>query len=172
MLTTSNVILLIIDVQGKLADLVLNKDSLVKNISRLIQVAKILGIPIIYTEQMPIKLGKTVSSIGDFLPDIRPIVKESFSCCGTKEFENQLSSFRRKQVIVSGIETHICVYQTTMDLLGSGYEVHVMSDAVSSRIKNNHACGLERVKSEGAKISSTEMAIFECVKVCLNGKFS
>jgi nicotinamidase-related amidase len=89
----------------------------------------------------------------------------SFSCCGAPAFNEELSKLGRKQLLVAGIESHICVYQTVADLLRSGYEVEVVADAVSSRTPENRQLGLSRMKDLGARLTSTEMSLFELLRV-------
>jgi len=171
MLTKDNAVLLVIDVQGKLATLMHNQKTLFQNIIRMIRGAKVLNIPIIWTEQLPDKLGKTAPEIKEALKDLKPFVKKTFSCCGDETFMNHLRSLNRKQVIVTGIETHICVYQTVIDLIREGFEVYVVRDAVSSRIEDNYHLGLEKMKDSQAQITSVEMSLFEMLKVAEGDEF-
>lgn len=164
MLDEKNCCLVIVDVQGKLAHLMHDKDGLFKNIRILIQAAKILNIPILWCQQVPSALGPTVPEIAELLTDNQPINKSSFSCAGCEEFNKKLDQLGRKQVLLCGIETHVCVYQTVVDLLVRDYEVDVIADAVSSRTLDNKQIGLNRMASVGARISSTEMALFEILK--------
>ena len=152
-LDRSTALLLIIDVQEKLMPVIANREQLEANIARLIRGAQILGVPILITEQYVKGLGHTVAPLRDALGvDYKPIEKSCFS--GYRELE-------RKQVIVAGVETHVCVYQTVSDLLANGYEVTLVADALSSRTVENKEIALRRMMSEGAKLSSTEMALFE-----------
>lgn len=149
--TTS--ILAIIDVQERLMPVIANREQVEANIVRLIRGARILGVPILVTEQYVKGLGRTVEVVREALSDAyAPIEKSCFS--GYRELE-------RKQVIVAGVETHVCVYQTVSDLLANGYEVTIVADAVSSRTLENKEVALRRMLSDGAKLSSTEMALFE-----------
>ncbi|HEY6843918.1 MAG TPA: isochorismatase family protein, partial [Thermoanaerobaculia bacterium] len=130
-----------------------NRQALERNIGRLIRGAKILGVPIVVTEQYVKGLGHTVEGLRDALGgDYKPIEKDCFS--GYRPLD-------RKQVIIAGIETHVCVYQTVSDLLANGYEVTIVADAVSSRTEENKSIALQRMVADGAKLSSTEMALFE-----------
>ena len=164
MLDEKNCCLVVVDVQGKLAQLMHDKDGLFKNIRILIQSAKILNIPILWCQQVPSALGPTVPEIAELLIGSQPINKSSFSCAGCEEFNDKLDQLGRKQVMLSGIETHVCVYQTAIDLLAKGYEVYVIADAVSSRMLDNKQIGLNRMAAVGVRISSTEMALFELLK--------
>ena len=171
MLILENTVLIVVDVQDKLARVMHKKEMLFDSLQKLIKGAQILGIPIILTEQNPEGLGPTIPEVVRLLPDIQPIPKLSFSCCGDERFLQELEALNRKQVLIAGIEAHVCVYQTAMDLLRLGHEVQVVADAVSSRTAENKEIGLERVKSEGASLTSTETALFELLKVAEGEKF-
>jgi nicotinamidase-related amidase len=163
--------LVVVDVQGKLAQLMYNKDVLFKNIQILIKAAKILNIPVIWCQQCPDALGSTVPEISDLLSDIKPINKAAFSCCGDKQFNVRLNELSRKQVLLCGIETHVCIYQTAVDLLRKGFSVDIISDAVSSRTLENKQISIDRIAAEGANVSCTEMALFELLKSAEHTQF-
>jgi len=172
MLTVDNTALLIIDVQGKLAQLMHQKEKLFANLEKIIKGAQVLELPLIWTEQVPEKLGPTSPELAELLiRSAQPISKASFSCCGVEPFVSALAQTKRRQVLVAGIETHICVYQTSVDLLAQGYEVQVVADAVSSRTTENRQLGLDRMHSAGAVLTSTEMALFELLRVAEGDKF-
>ncbi len=116
-------------------------------------------------------LGPTVPEIAELLSDTEPINKASFSCCGDERFISKLNSLDRRQVLLCGIETHVCIYQTAVDLRSKGYEVSVAADAVSSRTLENKQIGLERLRAEGVNVSSTEMALFELLKTAEHPQF-
>ena len=164
MLNEKDCCLLIVDVQGKLADLMHDKETLFKNICILIQSAKILDIPILWCQQVPSALGPTVPEITELLGGCEPVNKSSFSCCGCEEFNSKLEELGRRQVLLCGIETHVCVYQSAVDLIEKDFEVDVIADAVSSRTQANREVGLDRLAEEGARLSSTELALFEILK--------
>ena len=164
MLNQNDCCLVIVDVQGKLAQLMHDKDTLFKNIRILIQSAKILNIPILWCQQVPAALGPTIPQIAELLTDNQPINKSCFSCCGCDEFIGKLEKLGRKQILLSGLETHVCVYQTALDLIKRGYSVDCVADAVSSRTPENKQIGLQRIIAEGAKLTSTELALFEILK--------
>jgi len=164
MLNTEHTLLLVIDVQGKLADLAWRSERLRSNIHVLIEGMKILGVPMLATEQYPKGLGPTVEEISGALGDAPVIEKNSFSCCGEFNFEVKLNELHKTDILVCGIETHVCVYQTTRDLLDLGYNVHLVTDAVSSRTEDNWKLGIEKCKSLGAKMTGTEMALFEMLR--------
>ncbi|RME97800.1 MAG: hydrolase [Chloroflexi bacterium] len=172
MLNIQDTALLVIDVQGKLAQLMHDKDTLFANLERMIRGAQVLELPVIWTEQVPDKLGATTPAIAQLLADsARPVSKSSFSCCGEAAFTEQLQAAGRKQILVTGIETHICVYQTSVDLLAQGYQVQLVTDAVSSRSAANRQLGIERIKDAGATLTSTEMALFELLRVAQGPQF-
>lgn len=164
MLKADNTCLLLIDVQEKLAAAMHAKESLIQNTVKLVQGARILGIPILWTEQNPKGLGSTVSEVSGLLNKGKPVEKLSFSCWGEEVFVRELASVERRQVLVAGIECHVCVYQTVADLCRAGYEVQVVADAVGSRTFENWGIGLERCKVSGASLTSVETALFELLK--------
>ncbi len=171
MFTPENTVLLVIDVQGRLAYLMHEKEKIFKHIQALIQMARHLSIPIIYTEQVPEKIGVTIPEIKNSLQDHQPIIKKTFSCCGEPQFLKHLSSFKRKQIIVCGIETHVCVYQTVSDLLDKKYSIQVVLDAISSRTKENNDLAIDRMKMLGAVMTSTEMIATELLRTSAHPKF-
>ena len=171
MLDIQKCCLVVVDVQGKLAQLMYAKEHLFKNIQILIKAAKLLAVPIIWCQQCPDALGATVPQIAQFLTDNEPIDKASFSCCGAERFNRKLNSLARRQVLLCGIEAHVCIYQTAVDLLEKDYEVSVIADAVSSRTVENKQIALERMTAEGANISSVEMALFELLRTAKHSQF-
>lgn len=171
MLTQENAALIVVDVQGKLAHLMYEKERLFENLRKLIRGVRVLQIPIIVTEQLPEKLGSTIPEIAELVPDVEPIRKSTFSCCGSDSFMHALRSLKRRQILLAGIEAHVCVYQTALDLLNIGHVVHLVADAVSSRTAMNRRIGIQRITREGAKLTSTEMALFELLRVAEGDKF-
>jgi nicotinamidase-related amidase len=171
MLESRNCCLVVVDVQGKLAQLMADKETLFRNIQILIQGARILEIPILWCQQVPEALGLTLPEIAQLLTGIEPIDKASFSCCGEDRFNRELDRTNARQVLLCGIETHVCVYQTAMDLLTRGLEPTVIADAVSSRTPQNRHIALTRLAAEGAKIGSTEMVLFELLKTAKHPQF-
>ncbi|GAB4454654.1 MAG: hydrolase [Anaerolineae bacterium] len=172
MLNKDNTALLVIDVQGRLAEVMHDKERLFANVDRIIRGAKVLNLPIIWTEQVPEKLGATTPAIAELLRDVaQPITKSSFSCCGVTSFNQQLAATGRRQILVAGIEAHVCVYQTALDLLERGYHVELVTDAVASRSADNRLLGIERIKEAGATLTSTEMALFELLRAAEGPQF-
>jgi len=138
------------------------KQKTINNIKLLIASAQKLGIPLMLTEQYPQGLGKTVAEIQQALQNYQPIEKVSFSCCGDEGFQSQLEQLSSaKTAIIAGIETHICVLQTTLDLLARGYRVFVVADATCSRRKSDWATGLKLMEKAGATITTAETLIFQ-----------
>ena len=164
-------VLVVVDVQGKLAQLMYTKETLFKNIQILIEAAKTLTIPVIWCQQCPDSLGPTIPEIAQLLTDNKPINKASFSCCGAEQFNIALDTITRPQVLLCGIETHVCIYQTAMDLHEKNYDVNVISDAVSSRTSENKQIALKKMTAQGINIYSTEMALFELLKTAEHPKF-
>ena len=158
--------LVVVDIQEKLLPPIFNKEQLVKNSQLLIRLAKILKLPILVTTQYTRGLGATVPEIASLLEDVPSIDKMEFGCFGSEQFRSRLQELRgdRNTVLLCGMEAHICVMQTALGALNAGYLVHVASDAVGSRAEWNRQIGLERMKSAGAVISSTEMMMYELLK--------
>lgn len=171
MLKIENTTLVVVDVQGKLAQLMHEKENLFLNLQRIVQGALLLEIPVLWNEQYPEGLGPTVSQVADLLKEQKPFVKKVFSCCGNEGFSTQLANSGRKQVLLVGIETHVCVYQTAQDLVAEGYEVQVVVDAVSSRTEENKEIGLERMREIGAGLTSVETALFELLRTAEHARF-
>ncbi len=171
MLKIESTTLVIVDIQGHLAHLMHGKERLFKNVQKLIKGIQILGIPILWVEQNPQGLGPTIPEIADILSSIQPISKMSFSSCRNDGFLQSLNALNRKQVLIAGIEAHVCVYQTAADLVNIGYEVQVVTDAVSSRSVENKDIGLQRMKDSGVSLTSVETALFELLKVAEGEQF-
>jgi len=171
MLDIQQCCLTVVDVQGKLAQLMHGREALFKNIQILVRAANILEIPILWCQQCPDALGPTVPEIAQHLANIEPINKSAFSCCGDEQFNARLKDLARNQVLLCGIETHVCIYQTAVDLLRQGFNVNVIADAVSSRTQENKQIAINRLATKGADITCTEMALFELLKTAEHPKF-
>jgi nicotinamidase-related amidase len=159
-----NVGLVIVDVQGKLMAVMRRQQSTIQNIIKLLHLSKLFEIPVILTEQYPKMMGITVPEIKENITFYQPIKKFDFDCCAVEDFNAHLKSSDLKTVILTGVETHICVFQTCLHLLEKGYTVHVPQDATDSRTEENWHVGLELMKTAGAVITSTETLIFQCLK--------
>jgi nicotinamidase-related amidase len=163
--------LVLIDFQEKLFPAMHDKDKLLRNVVKLVQGAKVLEIPIILTEQYPKGLGSTIPEIKSLIPDIKPIEKVCFNCCDEDQFCTALDGLKRKQLLIAGIEAHICIYQTALALVQAGYEVQVVGDCVASREPENKVTALSRLVSEGVILTTMEMALFELLKEAKGDKF-
>jgi nicotinamidase-related amidase len=163
MFKPDSTVLVIIDVQEKLAHTMHETTSMIQNLQKMIKGAHILGVPIIATQQ--INLGPTLPEIKDLIPEVSIVEKRSFSCCGEEAFIDVLTQINRNQILIAGIECHICVYQTAVDLVRLGYEVQAIADCISSRTMVNRDIGIERMQREGINLTSVEMALFELLKV-------
>jgi nicotinamidase-related amidase len=171
MISSTDTALVLVDVQAKLAPAMHDTEILIENLKRLVRGVRILGIPILWTEQNPAGLGSTLPEIANLLPDQKPIGKFSFSCCGSEQFREELNALNRKNMLIAGIEAHVCVYQTAADLINLQCEVQIVADAVASRSPENKLIGLEKSKSVGAGITSTETVLFELLKDAKSEKF-
>ncbi|MFC6441488.1 isochorismatase family protein [Bowmanella sp. JS7-9] len=162
MLQAANCGVLVIDIQGRLAELVVNSHQVIQRTATLIKVAQLLDLPVITVQQTPEKLGETVPEIANLL--YAPIfAKHTFSALGDEEILHAIKSSGITQWLVCGIETHICVYQTVSDLLKLGKKVQLVSDVCSSRESANRDLALEKMLRAGAELTSVEMAIYELI---------
>jgi nicotinamidase-related amidase len=153
--------LLVIDIQDRVHAVMRYREEVESNAQKLIRGCQLLQVPIFLTEQYPKGLGHTISSIRYALQATLPIQKMTFSCCGSDELMQALREKGIGQVVLAGIETHVCVLQTALDLLANNFQVHVARDAVSSRRELDHQTALQRLSQAGAVITTTEMALFE-----------
>ncbi|MBE0431669.1 MAG: hydrolase [Dehalococcoidia bacterium] len=171
MLRIDDTVMIVIDVQEKLTRVMHQREELIDNLQKLIKGMLVLGIPIIVTEQYPQGLGATVREVSQLLVNVDPVPKLSFSCCGDESFVSRLQALGPRQVLVSGIESHVCVHQSVSDLIGSGYEVQVVTDAVSSRTPENRMTGFNLMSGNGAALTSTETVLFELLKIAKGPEF-
>lgn len=171
MLNPENTVLVMIDIQGKLLNVMYEKEALLENAQKLLKGLQLLGIPILVTEQNPKGLGPTQPELAQLLPGISPLPKYCFSCSQDTGFGQALTKLNRKQILLCGIESHICVYQTGLELLSQGYEVQIVTDVISSRSAKNKEIALSRLQSEGAKLTSVEMVLFELLKTAESSVF-
>jgi len=161
--------LLVVDVQEKLAAAIADSPQLVWNIRRLMDGAKILGLPVVGTEQYPKGLGPTVGELAERLGPVPS--KLTFSCGGCAELFEQLQSRGICKILVCGMEAHVCVQQTVLDLLADGWRVFVAADAVGSRFEVDYRIALDRMDSAGATLTTTEAALFEWCEVAGTPEF-
>ena len=170
MLTKDNTLLVLVDLQVKIARVMHGQKELVENTEKLIRGMNVLNVPILWVEHNPGGLGETIPEIAELLSG-KPVIKFSFSCCGEPRFMEVLENFKRGQILLAGIESHVCIYQTAADLLCSAYEVQVIADAVSSRTPQNKEIGLQKVKNMGGVWTSVETLLFELLKTAKGTKF-
>ena len=155
--------LLVVDIQERLMPVIDGKEGVVKNSQLLIKTARSLQMPIVATTQYAARIGSLLPEITDDLQDIIPVDKLEFGCFANENFQERVQSLPRDidNLIVCGVETHICIYQTVLGGLMKGYTMWVPSDAVSSRTRHNYRSGLERIRDIGGTIANTEMIIYE-----------
>ena len=155
--------LAVIDVQEAFRPAVLDFERVAANVGVLVQGARILGLPVLVTEQYPKGLGVTVPEVARHLGDVPRLEKTSFSALAADGFPAALDD-ERDQVVLCGIEAHVCVNQTAEDLLAAGREVHLVGDAVTSRTAENRALGIHKMERSGAVLTSVETALFELLR--------
>lgn len=170
-LKVNDTALVIIDVQGKLSEIVHQSNEVIHNLEALIQGVKLLDIPILWLEQYPRGLGPTTEDVQQHLSTEQPIEKMTFSAFKTEEFKQQLQQLNKKSLLVTGVESHVCVYQTVQDLLTMNYEVELVTDCISSRTLANKNVGIEKMTALGAQVTSVEMALFELMETAEHPKF-
>lgn len=172
-LDRDNAALLIVDIQERLVPVMKPdiREGVFKNCGHLIELSKMLNIPIVLTEQYPRGLGPTVNEIEEQLPVYQPIEKLTFSCCEEPNFLNEIKKLNKKSIILTGMETHICVLQTCIGLLKEGFHVHLVRDAVCSREKENWKTGVEFMRDSGAVVTCTETVLFQLLKVAGTEEF-
>lgn len=163
MFTIEEACLVVIDIQGKLANIVDQSEAMKQNVAKLVQAAQALEMPLIWLEQNPSRLGPTSIEISQHMNG-QPIPKIAFSACKEEAFMEAIHNCGRNQFIIAGIETHICVYQTARELKEQGYEVEVVVDGVSSRTKKNNDIGLVKMQALGILPTSTEMILYELLQ--------
>jgi len=161
MLDRDRAALLVVDVQERLWAVMHRRQHLADRIVVMVQGCRLLNIPVHVTEQYPQGLGSTIGPVREALGDIVPLVKMTFSCCGLTQLPEMLKKRGIGQVILTGIEAHVCVLQTALDLLSGGFRVHLLTDAVSSRNQADQETALRRLWREGVVLSTVETALFE-----------
>lgn|SRR5690625_2664129 len=162
MLTTENTALMLIDYQGRLAQVMYDNESLHENMTKLVKGVNILDVPTIWVEQYPKGLGQTVPEVHELLKtDNEPIAKMDFSACDHEDVQTLMNELNRDKFIVAGIEAHVCVYQTVKQLLSLGKHVEFVQDCISSRTEQNHEVAIDKMMLLGAYPTSVEMVLFE-----------
>jgi nicotinamidase-related amidase len=156
--------LVIIDVQEKLFPRVHDHEGVLARLDLLIAAAKLMGIPLILTEQYPKGLGTTIEEIRRMIPQTEPLTKTDFSCVAAAGFKERLASLHKDQIVLAGIEAHVCVAQTALDLASQGEKVLVVADAVSSRRPFDAQTALGRLQQSGLMLSTAEAVVFEWLR--------
>ena len=160
-------LLVVVDMQEPFLRHIHDRDRLLENILLLIQSANILGLPVLPTVQYAERMGVVVPEVAAALPvqhAIDPLDKMCFSCAGQPEFMDAVRATRRRQILLCGVETHLCVSQTALDLAADGFQVHVAADAVSSRTLEKHKLGMERLRDSGVLPCAAEAAVYELLR--------
>lgn len=171
MLNTENTIFLMIDIQEKLVNMLKNSIEISNNNAILAKAAQIMGVPVILTEQYPQGLGSTVLAVKGFVDNNNIYEKTTFSAMQVEAVKSALANSGRKKVVLTGIESHICVYQTAKELLKEGYEVYVVKNACASRSKKDYRTALELMRDYGAKLTCVETVLFELLGSSNNPHF-
>lgn len=164
-------VIVVVDVQERLCP-AMPPDALarlVKYVKALAGCARALALPVLLTEQYPQGLGATLPELRELLP--APLSKLHFSCGADPGFMAALAATRRHQVILAGMEAHVCVFQTARDLVAAGYDVHVCADAVTSRAEEHRQIGLALCRDAGAVVTTAETAIFDLLHRCATPEF-
>jgi len=164
LLNKENTGLIIVDAQEKLMQVMADPERVIDRIVKLLHLARVFNLPVILTEQYSKWLGPTLPPMKEVLPEYDPIEKLDFNCCSVDLFNTRLKAKGLRNIILSGVETHICVFQTCISLLERGYIVHIPHHAVDSRTEDNWNIGLSLMKEAGAVITSTETIIFQILK--------
>ena len=168
---SNNTVALVIDIQEKLFPHIDNHDRMLRNSEILLAGLQVLGIPVIVTEQYPKGLGSTINEIRNLITDFHPIEKLSFSCCGEENFLKTVQGYGKRNIVILGIETHVCVLQTVMDLIERGYQPVIIEDCVSSRKPSDREIALKRMAREGVIITTYESILFELCEVAGTDQF-
>jgi len=164
-------VLVVVDVQGRLARIVHESDAMIRAQSVLIKACRLMNIPVIWAEQLPDKLGATVEELQEPLSGLSPCAKTSFGCMGDDTIRGRIEASGRKQILLCGIETHVCVWQTAAALRRDDYSVHLIADATSSRSAFNRDIGFRRMERAGVHLSNVEMVLFELMVDAKHEKF-
>ena len=162
---------MVVDIQDRFLPVIHEMQRVIQNSLRLINGAIILSVPILATEQYRKGLGATLPEIASAIPNFAPMEKNTFSCCDTPGFVEALRAKGVQDVILCGIEAHVCVCQTSLGLLEAGFRPFVVADAISSRTPENHRFAIERMRDAGAVIVSTEMILFELLECAGTDEF-
>lgn len=171
MLSKEKTGLILVDIQGKLARTVVESNELIEQCQKLIQGVQALGMPILWLEQNPDKLGDTVEEIRKHLPNLNRIIKYTFDASQDPQFIHAIQATGRTSWLVAGIEAHICVYQTISHLKRLGYDMHLVIDCISSRLKANKSLAIDKLAKQGVPMTGVEMCLYELVQDCRAPEF-
>jgi nicotinamidase-related amidase len=164
--------LAVIDVQESFRPHIPDFALLASRVALVAQAVQLLGLPVVVTEQYPKGLGRTVAEVRAALPEeFEPLEKTAFSSCGASVFVSKLEEAGARQILLCGLEAHVCVNQTAHDLLARGFQVHLLADCVSSRTADNRQTGIDKMMRSGALPSSTELALFELMRDARHEQF-
>lgn len=169
--TLADSLLVVVDVQGRLARLMHESEAMIRQQQILIEACRLLEIPVAWAEQLPEKLGATVPELVEKLDGLSPCAKSSFGCYGDPKLKEKIESSGRRTVLLCGIETHVCVWQTAAHLVEADYNVHLIADATSSRSAFNREIGLRRMQAAGVHLNNVEMVLFELMVDATHEKF-
>lgn len=161
LISKNDSLLVVVDIQKKLAPQIFEGDMATVQNRKLLNVARALGVPFLITEQYPKGLGETVDELAEFVIPENRIEKMTFSSWREETFQQALNRHVKKQIILTGMETHVCVLQTALDLIANDFDVYLVSDAVGSRTNENKIAGIERMRHQGVCVVTTEMVLFE-----------
>lgn len=164
LISASQSVLLVIDIQERLNPVMNSPELVVENTQRLLKGAALLNVPTLISEQYPKGLGHTVEAISNASTEGQTVEKDTFSCMADDGYAARFDGLNKSQAIICGIEAHVCVLQTAIDLIHRGTHVFVVADATSSRTAANHMLALERLKTAGAEIVTSEMVLFEWLR--------
>jgi len=171
MLDSHRTVLMVTDIQGTLAQLMHDRERLFHTVGTVIRGFRILDIPVMWIEQYPQGLGPTVPEVARYLDGLEPLPKRTFSSIADPEIAARFAALGRDQAVLIGIETHVCINQTALDLMSRGVETHVVADAVSSRTADNKRIGLDKISRAGGIVTSAETCLFELQRVATGPVF-
>lgn len=170
MVKKDKTVFVIIDVQERLMPVIEGEQQVLENVNRLIEGAGILGVPLLVTEQYPKGLGHTSAEVE--LPEGQEVIEKiCFSCVGSDTFNQKLKELGAENLVIAGVETHICVLKTALEALDAGYKVHVVADAVGSRKQYSKEIALDRMRQVGAYVVTTEMILFQLMDAAGTDEF-
>jgi nicotinamidase-related amidase len=171
LLDRNRAVLVVVDVQGPFMKNIFERDRVISEVTKLVKAANILGVPVVTTLQNKARMGDVIPELAEVLPESEHIDKMTFSCGGADPFTKELERLGRYQVLLCGVETHVCINQTAIDLLRLNYDVQLVADAVSSRKESDWRIGIEKLRQAGVVITSTEAAIFEMLRDAAAAEF-